>query len=112
LRQPLADLGIGGVVAFDQLDPDPRRQVPFVQLDVEVDAFLHLIRRLGDKAGIAVDHPDFDGLRISRRHAQRQEQRRRDNRKAPPQSIAQQHLALHHLPPASSPVAANSALPR
>ena len=51
-------------------------------LDVEVDAFLHLVGGLGDKARIAVDHADLDGLRPSRRRRRRGQrhgnQRRRD----------------------------------
>ena len=71
LRQPFADFWIGGVVAAQQLDLDAGRQLLFVLLDVEIDAFLGFVGRLGDKAGIAVDHPNLDGLRRQRCGRQR-----------------------------------------
>ena len=66
MRQPLADLGIGGVIAAQQLDLYARRQILSVLFNVEIEPLLALVGGLRDKARVAVDQPDFDGLRRER----------------------------------------------
>ena len=62
LGKPFAGIWNGAVVTPNELDFDPGRQLLFVLLDVEIDAFLHLIACLGEKTRTAVDQTDLDGL--------------------------------------------------
>ena len=80
LRQPLADLRIGGIVAPQDLELDARRQILLVLLDVQIDGLLRLVRCLGDKPGIAADQPDLDD-RLGRRRYRQQRERRSNRRR-------------------------------
>jgi len=67
LGQPLGDIRVGpGRVADDELDLQIGRQVLLVLLDVEPQAFVHLIAGLRERPGIRDDQADLDGVRHGR----------------------------------------------